>query len=118
MKNTKMMAFNAAISVALVAGVFAWGQNTVQASRHQQQADKYLEQRNFSAAAGEFQQALRIKPDPDTHFVLGVTLARAGRRDEAMQTLRDAAQGQTKAAVAAKRMLDRMKREPRFMPQR
>lgn len=118
MKNTKTIAATLIILV-LLAGAWMWTKSMPagRATQLQVRASEYMVQRNFPRAIEEYKKSLQFQYNPDTKLGLGVALARAGRRDEAMQVLEELAQDQNEVRVSktAKKMLAKMERDPQWL---
>ena len=84
------------------------------ALKHADQASEYRLQGNDSQSVEEYKKSLEIQPDPDVQIQLGISLVRAGRREEAIKTLREVAQQSGRAGDAAKVILDRVERDPNW----
>lgn len=81
-------------------------------------ADEYLLKNDFPRAINAFQESLRLDPNhpsyKDIKFTLGVTFARAGRRDEAMAVMKELAQTDDRVGKSAKKVLLKMERNPNW----
>lgn len=87
---------------------------SARAAKASEQADAYLLLRNFPAAITAFKQSLSIEPNADIQIALGVTLARAGRRDEAMNEMQEVAQQGGRAGDTAQKILAKMQKNPNW----
>lgn len=124
MKNrVKIIAATVSILLVILAASLVWKSQNAPATpaaidplalRYADQANDYKLQGKYSQAVEEYKKSLQIQPDPDVQIQLGVTLVRAGRREEGIQTLREVAQTSGRAGDAAKVILGKVERDPQY----
>lgn len=79
-------------------------------------ASLYDTQRKYKEAIELYERALQIEDNPTARLLLSNTLARAGRRQEAMKMLKELVQAQPETWVgdSAKRSLARFEKNPNW----
>ena len=82
------------------------------ALQHENKATEYVIQHKYSQAVEEYRKSLQIQPNPNIQIQLGVTLVRAGRREEGIEMLREVAQNSGPAGPDAKIILDKVESNP------
>ena len=109
--SKKILMIVAAILVCGLAyyfGVALPARNQGQAllDKHSQAAGRYMQEKNYAAAAKEWRQIVRLQPDdPDAQLWLGTTLYRSGQKREAAEVFKKLATRNDYAGEAAKKML-------------
>jgi len=111
MKKLPMLVALASV-VVLLALLAGKSLPTVRARQASERADKYLLQRNFSAAAAELRESIRLKPNRDLQYTLGITLMRGGRRDEAMAVMQELSAQSDRIGGYARTTLAKMRANP------
>ena len=124
-KHVKAIATTASILFVILVAALVWKSQNAPATnvtpeidpialKYANQANDYNIQGKHSQAVEDYKKSLQIQPDPDVQIQLGVTLVRAGRREEAIKTLREVAQKSGRAGDAAKSILNSVERNPNW----